>query len=217
MTTPPPEGTPARRPMTSSQPSTTILPDDTWPEVWQKTLGRDYRRRVRARLLELWDPLRQWSDDLWLCCLGHWSPASHLQHTCHLCGECHTVFSAATMGAERCRQCSLVAACPWPEPPADLRRRTEEEALHRRIKDAQTPSLGHTGPAGAALLSIHVHLRDPTSVPHLSHVFAPCNRPTPRLAEPTAPCLAEGGMDRSTPELAAERRRRLSGAWWQTR
>ena len=46
------------------------------------------------------------------------------------------------------------------------RGRTEEEALNRRIEDAPTP-------AGAALLWIHVHLRDPTSVTHLSHVFAP--------------------------------------------
>ena len=41
-----------------------ILPDDTWQEVRQKALGRDYRRRVRARLLELRDPLRQRWDDL---------------------------------------------------------------------------------------------------------------------------------------------------------
>ena len=35
-----------------------ILSDDTWREVQRKTLGRDYRRRVRARLLEIRDPLR---------------------------------------------------------------------------------------------------------------------------------------------------------------
>ena len=81
--------------------------------------------------------------------------------------------SAAAMGANRCAQCSVVAACPWPEPPAGPRRRTEEEALHRRIRDAQTPSHGHAGPAGAALLWIHVHLWDPTSLAQLSHVFAP--------------------------------------------
>ena len=34
-----------------------ILSDDTWREVQRKTLGRDYRRRVRARLLEILDPL----------------------------------------------------------------------------------------------------------------------------------------------------------------
>ena len=33
-----------------------ILPDDTWREVQRKTLGRDYRRRVRARLLEIQEP-----------------------------------------------------------------------------------------------------------------------------------------------------------------
>ena len=36
-----------------------ILPDDTLREVQRKTLGRDYRRRVCARLLEIRDPLRQ--------------------------------------------------------------------------------------------------------------------------------------------------------------
>ena len=53
------------------------------------------------------------------------------------------------------------------------RRRTEQEALHRRIEGAHTPSHDRAGPAGAALLWVHVHLRDPTSVAHLSHVFAP--------------------------------------------
>ena len=51
-----------------------ILSDNTWQEVRQKTLGRDYRRRVRARLLELRDPLRQRWDDIWLCRLGRWPP-----------------------------------------------------------------------------------------------------------------------------------------------
>ena len=150
-----------------------ILSDDTWQEVRQKTLGRDYRRRVCARLLQLRDPLRQRWDDLWVCHLGPWLPASHLPHTCRLCGESIAVSFAAPMGDTRCAWCSQVAACPWPKPPAGPRRRTEEEALHRRIRDAQTPSDGHAGTAGAALLWIQVHLRDPTSVAHLSHVFAP--------------------------------------------
>ena len=149
-----------------------ILTDDTRQEVRQKTLARDYRRRIRARLLELRDPIRQRWDDLWLRCLGPWSPSSHLRHTCHLCGECDAVSSAAPIGANRCARCSQVAVCPWPKPPGGLRRRTEEEALHQRIGDAQTPSHGHAGPAGAALLWVHVHLRDPTSIAHLSHVFA---------------------------------------------
>ena len=81
-----------------------ILPDDTWQEVRQKTLGRDYRRRVPARLLELRDPLRQRWDDLWLRRLGPWSPASHLPRTCQPCGECNTASSAAPRGANRCAQ-----------------------------------------------------------------------------------------------------------------
>ena len=149
------------------------LPDDTWQEVRQKTLGRDYRRRIRARLLELWDPLRQRWDDLWLRRLGPWSPPSDLPHTCHLCGECNRVSSAEPTGANRCTQCSQVAACPWPEPPAGPHRRTEEEALHRRIGGAHAPSHERAGPAGAALLWIRVHLRDPTSGADVSHLFAP--------------------------------------------
>ena len=79
----------------------------------------------------------------------------------------------APIGANRCAQCSQVAAYPWPKPPAGPCRRTEEEALHRRIEDAHTPSHGHAGPAGAALLLIHVRLRDPTSIARLLHVSAP--------------------------------------------
>ena len=150
-----------------------ILSDDTWREVQRKTLSRDYRRRVRARLLEIWDPLRQRWDDLWLRHLDPWSPPSHLPQTCRLCGECDTVSSAALTGASRCARCARVAACPWPEPPAGPCRRTEEEALHRRIEGAHALSHEHAGPAGAAPLWIHVYLRDPTSVAHLSHVFAP--------------------------------------------
>ena len=150
-----------------------ILHDDTWREVQQKTLGRDYWRRVRARLLETRDPLQRKWDDLWLRHLGPWSPPSQLPYGCHLCGECDTVSSAEPTGANRCAQCSQVAACPWPEPLAGPHRHTEEEALHRRIRGAHTPPHERTGPAGAALLGIHVHLRDPKSVAHLSHVFAP--------------------------------------------
>ena len=75
-----------------------IFPDDTWQEVRHGTLRRDHRRRVRARLLELRDPLRQGWDELWLSRLGPWSPASHLSHTCHLCGECDVVSSAVLPG-----------------------------------------------------------------------------------------------------------------------
>ena len=150
-----------------------ILPDDTWQAAPQKTLSRDYRRRVRARLLELQGPLPQLWEDLWPRRLDPWSPASQLPHTCRLCGECDTVSSATPTGANRCAQCSQVAACPWPEPSAGPRRRTEEEALQRRIEGAQTPSHGQGGRAGAGLLWIQVHLEDPTSVAHLLHVFSP--------------------------------------------
>ena len=77
--------------------------------------------------------------------------------------------SAASTGANRCERCAQVASCSWPEPPAGPGRRTEEEALHRRIEGAHAPSHEREGPAGAALLW-NVHLRDPISVAHLSHV-----------------------------------------------
>ena len=157
-----------------------ILLDNTRREVQRKTLSRDYQRRVRARLLEIRDPLRQRWDDVWLRHLDPWSPPSHLPYTCRLGGECDGVSSAESTGANRCARCAQVAACPWPEPPAGPRRRTEEKALHRRIEGAHAPSHEPAGPAGAALLWIHVHLRDPTSVAHLSHVFAP--RPPPAAA-----------------------------------
>ena len=142
-----------------------ILPNVTWQTVRQKTFHRDYWRRVRARLLELRATLRQRWDNLWLCRLDPCMPTSHLLHTCHLCGEYNTVSSARPTGTNRCAQCSQVAACPRPEPP--------EETLRRRIEGTQTSSHGQAGPAGAALLWIHVHLRDPAFVAHLSHVFAP--------------------------------------------
>ena len=78
--------------------------------------------------------------------------------------------SAALTGVNRCAQCSQVAACPWLEPPAGPHRRTEEETLQQRIEGAHAPS---EECAGAVLLWIQVHLRYPTSVAHLSVVFAP--------------------------------------------
>ena len=150
-----------------------ILPDNTWQAVRQKTLGRDYRRRISPCLLESRGPLRQGWDNLWLPSLDPCSPASHLPHTCHLCRDCDTVFGATPTATNRCAQCSQVAACHWPEPLAGARRHTEEEVLQPRIEGAQSPSNSPAGPASAALLWIHLHLRDTTSVAHLSHVFAP--------------------------------------------
>ena len=125
-----------------------ILFDDTWQEVRQKTLGRDNWRRVRACLLELRDPLCQRWDDLWLCHLGPWSPPSHHPHTCHLCGECDTLSSAAPTGANRCAQCSQVAACPWPEPPAGPHRRTGEKLTRTRAPRGRRPPEFPRAPAG---------------------------------------------------------------------
>ena len=81
--------------------------------------------------------------------------------------------SAAPMGANTCMGCFQVAACSWSDRSAGPRRRTEEEALHRRIEDAHTHSHGHAGPASAVHLWIYVHRRDPTSVVHPLHMFPP--------------------------------------------
>ena len=190
-----------------------ILQDDTWQEVRQKTLRRDYRHRVRARLLELRDPLRQRWDDLWLCRLGPWLPASHFPHTCGNCGESDTVSSAAPMGANRCAPCSQVAACPWPKPPAGPRRCTEEEALHRRIGGAHTPRTATRAPQVPPSCGSTCTCGTPPPLRTCCTRLRPDPRPPLRLAEPTAPCLAEGGTGRSTPVPASGRKRRPSGAW----
>ena len=117
-------------------------------------------------------PLRQMWNNLWLRRLDPWSPASYLPDTSNLCGECGTVSFTTLTGANRCARCSLVAACPWHKPPTGPRGRTEEEAFEQRIKGTKTPSHSQAGPAGAALLWINMHLRDPRFVAHLSHMFA---------------------------------------------
>ena len=119
-----------------------------------------------------------------------WSPASHLPHTSHLCGACNMVSSTVPPGTNRCAQCSQVAACPWPEPASGPRRRTEGEALQRRIEGALTPSQGQAGPAGPTFWGTNVHLRDPTSVAHSRHVFLPY--PPPNAAH----CRAHNTMPR---------------------
>ena len=187
-----------------------IFPDDTWQEIRQKTHGRNYRRRVRARLLELLDPLCHRWDDLRLDLLGPWLTPSHLPHTCQLCGECDTVSSAAPTGANRCAQCSQVAACPWPEPPAGPHRRTEEEALHGRITGAHAPSHERAYPQAPPSWGSKCTCGTPRPSRTCRTYSSPDPHPPPRFAEPAAPCLADGGTGRGTPEPAAERSRRPS-------
>ena len=114
--------------------------------------------------------------------------------------------SASPTGTNRYTQCSRVAACPWPEPALGPRRRTEEDALRRRIKSAQIPSHGRAGPAGGALLWIHVRLRGSTSIAHLSHLFAA--RPPPDAAHcrtrRTMPCREGNGPEHARPRRLAQ-------------
>ena len=131
-----------------------VLPDDTWRVVRQKTLNRGYRRRVRARLLELRGPLRQRWDDLWLRRLDPRSPASHLPHTCHLCGECNTV-SRHTRAPTGARSAPRWRRAPVPSHPrarAGARRRRRCSGASRAHRPPRTakraprvpPSCGST-------------------------------------------------------------------------
>ena len=189
------------------------LPDDTSQEVQRKTLGKDYRRRVRARLLEIRDPLRQRWDDLWLRHLDPWSPPSHLPHTCRLCGECDTVSSAASTGANRCARCAQVAACPLSNLP-------EARAGAQRRRPCAGASRGHTPPRTNKRAPRALPFCGSTctcGTPHPLRTYRTCSRPDPHppppFAEPAVPCHADRGTGWGTPGLAAERRRRSSGAW----
>ena len=176
------------------------LRDDMWREVQRKRLGRDYGRRVRARLLGIWDPLRQRWDDLWLRHLDPWSPPSHLPHTCRLCEECDTVSSAASTGANR--------------PGMNLPR---ARAGARRRRPCTGALRGHTPP--------HTNTQAPRALPlygsmctcgtrHPLRTCGTCSHPDPHppppSAEPAVPCHADGGMGRDTPGPAAKHRRRSS-------
>ena len=66
----------------------------------------------------------------------------------------------------------------WPRAPGANLPQARAGARRRRpctgaLRGHMPPHKKRAGPTGAALLWIHVHLRDPTSVAHLSHVFAP--------------------------------------------
>ena len=149
-----------------------ILSDYTWQAIRQKTLGIATGAASAPACWSSGTPFANVGTISGCTAVTPGPRPAHLSHTCHLCGECNTVSCATPTGTNRCAQCCQVAVCCWPEQPAGLRRRTEEGALQRRIEGAQTPWQGQARPA-SALLWIHVHLRDPTSVAHPSHVFAP--------------------------------------------
>ena len=115
-----------------------ILPDDTWQEVWQKTLGRDYRRRIHARLLELRDPLRQRWDNLWLRRLGHGLPASHSHKTATSAGN-----ATRYPPQRRWAPTDVCGAPRWPRAPGPNRPRARADAQKRRLctgaSEARTP------------------------------------------------------------------------------
>ena len=190
-----------------------ILPDDTWREVQRKTLGRDYQRRARARLLEIRDPsVRGWTTSgSAISTLGRRPPTSHTP-----AGSAGNV----TRYPPQVRQAPTGArgAPRWPRAPGPNLLQARAGAQRRR--PCTGASRGHTPP--------HTNARAPRALPfygstctcgtpHPLRTCRTCSRPDPHppppFAEPAVPCHADGGMGRDTPWPAAKRRRRPSGAW----
>ena len=81
---------------------------------------------------------------------------------------------------------------------------TEEEALQQHGEDARTPLQHQAGPAGAARLRIHLHLRYTMSVAHLSHVFT--NWPRPEAARCRTHIMMPRGRETGPTHTRARRR-----------
>ena len=180
-------GTPARRGMTSSPPSTTT-------GFFPTTRGRRSGRRRSAGTTGAASAPACWSSETpsargrttrgsGVSAPGHRPPSSHTPAT--------SVENATLCPPQRQRGPTGAHSAPrWPPAPGQNPPRARTGARKRRpctgaSGGAHTPSHERAGPTGAALLWIHVHLRDPTSVAHLSHLFAPC--------PPTAAALYRAG------------------------
>ena len=172
---PPPGGTPARRGMTSSPPSTTTGFSRT-------TRGRRSGRRRSAGTTGAASAPACWSSRTpsasggttsgsAVSAPGRRPPTSDTPAT--------SAGNATRYPPQRRRAPTGACSAPgWPRAPGPNLPRAGTDArkrrlFHRRIRGAHAPLHERVGPAGAALLWIHVHLRDPTSVAHLSHVFTP--------------------------------------------
>ena len=167
-----------------------ILPDDTWREVQRKTLGRDYRRRVRTCLLEIRDPLRQRWDDLWLRHLDPWSAPSHLPHTCRLCEnvtQCPPQRRQAPTGA---RGAPRWLRAPGPNLP-------QAHAGAQRRRPCTGASRGHKPPRKKVRAPRALPFCGSTCTcgsPHPLSTCRTCSRPDPQPA--AALCRARSTMPR---------------------
>ena len=189
-----------------------IVPDDTWQEIRQKTLSRDYRRCVRARLPEPRDPLRQRWDDIWLrvSAPGCRPPTSHTPATS--AGNalpCPPPRRWAPTGAR--------SAPRWPRAPGPYHPQASPGARKKghctgALRTRKPPRTATRAPRVPPSCGSTCTCATPRPWRTCRTCLHPEPRHTPRLAEPTAPCLAEGGTGGSTPEPTAERRRRPSGA-----
>ena len=150
-----------------------ILPDATWGEVQRKTLGRDYPHRVRARLLEIRDPSGRGgtTSGSAISTLGCLPPNSHTP-----AGSAGNVTGCPPQ--RRQAPTGARGAPRWPR--ASSPSLPQARAGAQRRRPCTGASRGHTpphtnarAPRALPFRAFHVHLRDPTSVAHLSHVFAP--------------------------------------------
>ena len=105
----------------------------------------------------------------------------------------------------------------WPHAPGPSHPRARTDAQKRSLctggSGVHTPP--HTA-AGAPREPPSCSSKCTCGTPRPTRTCPTCSRPDPRslprFAEPAAPCIADGGTGRSTPEPAAGRRRRPSGA-----
>ena len=210
----PPRGTPARRGMTSSPPSTTTGFSPT-TRGWRSGRRCSAGTTGAASAPACW-PCRTPSarggttSGSAVSAPGRRPPTSHSPAT--------SAENATRCPPQRRRAPTGARSAPrWPRAPGPSLPRARTGARKRRL--CTSASGAHTLP--------QTNARAPRAPPSSgstctcgtarpSRTCRTCSRPDPHppphFTEPAAPCLADGGTGRGTPEPAAERRRRPSGA-----
>ena len=211
----PPGGTPARLGMTS-------FPSSTYTGFSLTTCGRRSGRGRLAGTTRAASAHACWSSGTPFASGGTTSRSAVLAPgrrppTSHT--PANSAENATRYPPQRRRAPTGARSAPtWPLAPGPNIPRARTDAQRRRL--CTCASGAHTPPQTNARAP-----RAPPScgstcicrTPRPSRTCRTCPRPDPhlppRFAEPAAPCLADGGTGRSTPEPAATRRRMLSGAW----
>ena len=204
---PPPGAAPARRGMTSSPPYTTTGLSPTTRG------GRSSRRRSAGTTGAASAPACWRSgtpsdrggttSGSAISTLGRRPPTSHTPAT-------------FVGNATRCPPCRC--APRWPRAPGPNLPQARTGAQRRRLCTGASGE--HTPPHTNPRAPRAPHPCGSTSTCETPRPLCTCctcsrpdRHPPPHLAEPAAPCLADGGTDRDTPRPAAKHRRRPSGAW----